>query len=152
MLSVTWQLPDLEATATAGRRLGSQLFSGAVLLFFGAMGSGKTTLIKQICAGLGVDPNIVISPTYTLVNMYPASVGMIHHLDLYRIQTAGELDDFDRDDLISADGVTLVEWPDLLLPLLDQEPTLRLQLQATGECTRELRLESDSPLFQELAA
>ena len=78
-------------------------------LFQGDLGSGKTTLCKNICASLGVPINLVTSPTYTMVNMYSYNSRVIHHLDLYRLEDQNELEDFDFEDLIAVDGITLVE-------------------------------------------
>ena len=151
MLSVSWILADLAATAAAGERLGSTLEPGCVVLLEGSLGSGKTTLCKSICSRWGVNPSVVISPTYTLVNMYPSPRGMIYHLDLFRLEDQRELDDFDLEDLVSPDGVTLVEWPKLLRPLLSEEGLLELNL-STIDTGRQLDLRSSDPMFARLAS
>ncbi len=107
------------------------------------MGSGKTTLIKSICAGLGVQSEIVISPTYTLVNRYFGKQE-ISHVDLFLLERAEELQDFDREDLICEEGITLVEWPKLIIGWLEKDLLLHIRLEYREEHVRFLEMESDA--------
>jgi tRNA threonylcarbamoyladenosine biosynthesis protein TsaE len=91
-------------------------------------------------------PEIVTSPTYTLVNIYPGD-WPVFHVDLYRLNAPEDLDDFDREDLISAEGVTLVEWPKFLLNYLSDEAVLNLSFNTVSEHQRQLSLESESADF-----
>ena len=114
-LSLTVPLDSLEATRRVGRAIGAALPRRAVVCFSGEMGSGKTTLIKAICEGLGIAPETVISPTYTLVNIYPGRV-LVYHVDLFRIEDSAALLEMDRNDWINAAGPTLIEWPGVARP------------------------------------
>lgn len=145
----TYQLDSLETTDTFGRLMGTNLSQGCILLLTGNLGAGKTTLTKSICAGLGIDPDIVISPTYTMVNIYEGQ-WPIHHVDLYRLTEPDELDAFDREDLISDEGITLVEWPQLLEPLLLSEPRLALSLETLDENSRQLDIQPMNDTFESL--
>ena len=140
------ELNSLAITDTVSREMATHLFPGAILLLWGSMGAGKTTFIKSLCAGLGVNPEIVISPTYTLVNIYPAHWS-IFHVDLYRLTAPEQLDDFDREDLIAEEGLTLVEWPEYILNYLTNEPFLNMHFETVSENQRRLFLESDSGEF-----
>ena len=140
------ELPSLEITDAVAKTIAANLFPGAILLLWGNMGAGKTTFAKSLCAGLGVLPEIVTSPTYTLVNIYQG-LWTVFHVDLYRLNTPGELDDFDREDLISDEGVTLVEWPEFMLNYLSDEHVLKLDFEIVTEHQRRLRLESESCNF-----
>ena len=146
MHKLIFDLSSLENTDTVALKLAANLFPGAILLFWGSMGAGKTTFAKSLCAGMGVLPEIVTSPTYTLVNIYPGD-WLVYHVDLYRLNAPEELDDFDREDLIIDDGVTLVEWPQFLLNYLGEEPVLNLSFETVSENQRRLSLESDSSDF-----
>jgi tRNA threonylcarbamoyladenosine biosynthesis protein TsaE len=146
MRKLILDLSSLENTDAVAQKLAANLFPGAILLFWGGMGAGKTTFAKSLCAGLGVLPEIVTSPTYTLVNIYPGD-WPVFHVDLYRLNAPEELDDFDREDLITDEGVTLVEWPQFLLNYLSDEPVLNLGLEAVSENQRRLSLESESVDF-----
>ncbi|HFS67753.1 MAG TPA: tRNA (adenosine(37)-N6)-threonylcarbamoyltransferase complex ATPase subunit type 1 TsaE [Flavobacteriia bacterium] len=89
------------------------------LLFYGEMGAGKTTLIKQIIKQLGVDDN-VSSPTFSLVNEYQSINKTIFHFDFYRIEDENEALDIGIDDYFNQSAWCLVEWPqnvENLLPL-----------------------------------
>jgi tRNA threonylcarbamoyladenosine biosynthesis protein TsaE len=99
-----------EETQDWGRRLGSLLRAGDLLLLTGGLGAGKTTLAQGIADGLQVRGPIT-SPTFVIARVHPSLVGgpELVHVDAYRLDGALELDDLDLDsDLESA--VTIVEW------------------------------------------
>ncbi|MBF0236394.1 MAG: tRNA (adenosine(37)-N6)-threonylcarbamoyltransferase complex ATPase subunit type 1 TsaE [SAR324 cluster bacterium] len=150
MESYTMLLKTPEETWQAGQCIGSCLKPGDVLLLKGEMGSGKTTICKSICQTLSVNPDVVISPTYTIVNVYSGRYP-VFHVDLYRLSSSPhpQLDDFDREDLIASDGITLVEWPDLLFPFLMDDPVLWLNFSFHGH-GRQLTLESSHAGFGEI--
>jgi len=150
MITIKWLLPNLEATATAGAKLSKTLEPGCIVMMEGDLGSGKTTLCKNICASLGVPINLVTSPTYTMVNMYSYDSGVIHHLDLYRLEDQKELEDFDFEDLIAVNGITLVEWPKLLRPLIDTQRVLNININYVSDGSRELILSSHDCLYERL--
>ena len=134
----------------AGAKLSKILEPGCILLMEGGLGSGKTTLCKHICAGLGVPIKLVTSPTYTMVNMYSSTAGIIHHLDLFRLEEQNELEDFDLEDLIAMDGVTLVEWPKLLKPIIETQRVLNVQINHITEDSRELTMSSHDPFYERI--
>src|ERR1700746_2977516 len=70
-----------------------------IILFYGEMGSGKTTLIKEICRQLGVTGSMS-SPTYALVNEYNSSKGKIYHFDLYRVKNLEECLDIGMEEYL----------------------------------------------------
>ena len=127
MASFTMTLPGAAATARLGLILGAALPPGAILCLNGELGSGKTTLVKSICEAMGIPPQMVTSPTYTLVNIYPARPP-VFHVDLYRLSDSGALDDLDPADWLNPDGPTLIEWPALAREVLAEEPVLDLWL------------------------
>ncbi len=90
------------------------------LLFYGAMGTGKTTLIKEIVKQLGVD-DIANSPTFSLVNEYLSRKGeIIYHFDFYRIETEEEAYDIGIEEYFYDNNWCFIEWPEKvenLLPL-----------------------------------
>ena len=125
-------LTSLAETDRLGRLLGEALDQAlpahAVVLLFGDMGSGKTTLAKAVCEGLGIAPEQVISPTYTLVNIYPGPVS-VYHVDFFRTEHPEDLLDLDRADWINPAGPTLIEWPDVARPLLAGDAVLEAKLE-----------------------
>lgn len=103
-----------EATEALGRALAETLGPGDVLALYGELGAGKTRLARGLVAGLGGNPDDVTSPTFTLVQTYPARVP-VHHLDVYRIEHEAALDALGVDELMDdAEAVVLVEWPERL--------------------------------------
>lgn len=88
------------------------------LIFKAEMGTGKTTLIKQLVKVLGCQDE-VSSPTFSIVNEYEGNTSTIYHFDLYRIEEETELYDFGIETYLDSDAYIFVEWPELLEPLLD---------------------------------
>jgi tRNA threonylcarbamoyladenosine biosynthesis protein TsaE len=82
----------------------------------GDLGCGKTTFVKGLARGLGVDKRYpVTSPSFTLINEYPAARNLrLCHLDLYRLGSLEELIHIGFDDIAGTDAVIVVEWPALL--------------------------------------
>ncbi|MGD1148376.1 MAG: tRNA (adenosine(37)-N6)-threonylcarbamoyltransferase complex ATPase subunit type 1 TsaE [Thermoanaerobaculaceae bacterium] len=111
-------LPDAAATEALGARLAPFLRPGDLILLEGALGAGKTTLVRGLVAALGGDPAEVCSPTFVLLESYAVSAGGIrrfHHADLYRLrgQRSAPLDEVGLGDAIDdPDAVTAVEWPE----------------------------------------
>jgi len=139
--SATLNLPSLAATRQAGRAVAPALPPRAIVLCLGPLGAGKTTLIKSLCEGLGIPPQTVISPTYTLVNIYPGPPA-VYHVDFFRVDSPEALLDMDRGDWLNPDGPTFIEWPQAALPWLEGEPCLRAELTPTGADSRTLSLSS----------
>ena len=89
-----------------------------VVLFYGEMGAGKTTLIKEIGKQLGVTDGMS-SPTFALVNEYHTKDnGSIYHFDLYRIKNIEECLDMGMEEYIQSGNYCFIEWPEIALPLM----------------------------------
>lgn len=123
-------LADAEATEAFGADLAPLLRPGDVIALHGALGAGKTTLARGVLRGLGHDGDVP-SPTFAIVQPYdPPAVSLpVAHVDLYRIEHSGELEELGLDDLLAV-GALLIEWPERLPRLWPQ--TLRLTLTADG--------------------
>jgi tRNA threonylcarbamoyladenosine biosynthesis protein TsaE len=89
------------------------LTAGAVILLSGDLGAGKTAFVRGLAEGLGIDPRLVSSPTFTLIQEYRGGRLPLHHVDLYRLRSI-EVDDLGLDELTLEAGVTAIEWPDRL--------------------------------------
>lgn len=123
-------LPDPEATLALGRRLGAQLWPGAIIYLQGVLGMGKTSLCRGVLAALGhVGP--VKSPTYTLVEPYTLTFGNVYHFDLYRLMDPEELEWIGGRDYFDGRSVCLIEWPERGAGALPP-PDLTLSLAASG--------------------
>ena len=100
-------------TRAIAAALAPTLMPGAVILLSGDLGAGKTAFVRGLAAGLGLDPDEVTSPTFTIVHEYRGGRLPLIHVDLYRLDRA-ELDDIGLDQDLAEQGVTAVEWAERL--------------------------------------
>ena len=121
-------LPELAATAGFARRLAPLLRTGDLVGLAGALGSGKTTLARDLIAALSGRDREVPSPTFTLVQIYDCGALTVWHFDLYRIERPAEVFELGFEDAL-ADGVTLVEWPERLGALMPADHLMVTLLQ-----------------------
>jgi len=111
-LAARGHLAVTEAELTAwGERFGKAARPPLVVALSGELGAGKTTLARAICRGYGV-PDDVTSPTFTLVHELRGSRSTVFHLDLYRLRGPDELQNLGWDEIISAEALVLIEWPE----------------------------------------
>jgi tRNA threonylcarbamoyladenosine biosynthesis protein TsaE len=128
-----WQLVtgnevSLQQLPAAARELLNAARGRKVWLFFGEMGSGKTTLIKAIGMEIGVAGGMS-SPTFSIINEYDAGSGRkIYHFDLYRIKNEKELIDIGASEYFDSEELCLIEWPEKLSALL---PTNHFSIRIT---------------------
>ena len=123
MNATTYVIADAPAMEALGASLARALDSGLIVHLNGELGAGKTTLVRGVLRGLGHEGN-VRSPTYTLVEPYELAGRHIYHLDLYRLADPEELEWIGIRDLLDADSVALIEWPERgagVLPPADLE-------------------------------
>ena len=92
-----------------------------IFCFYGELGAGKTTLIKEICKQLGVKDE-GSSPTFSLINEYKTKNNTpIYHLDLYRLKNESEIFDIGYEDYLFSGNYCLIEWPEKMEHLLPSE-------------------------------
>lgn len=124
-----------DETADVARALAGTLQPGAVLLLSGQLGAGKTAFVRGLAAGLGIDPDEVSSPTFTLVHEYRGGRLTLYHADLYRLErTATE--DLGLEEKAVAEGVLAIEWPDRLTHSLPGATTITIDI--VDETTRRI--------------
>ena len=146
---MTIDLLTPEATRDLGQRLGRLLFPGAVVALVGPLGAGKTHLARAIAEGLGVaDARAVTSPTFVLIQEYPARLP-VYHFDAYRLTGVSDFADLGSAEYLEGDGVCLVEWADRVDAALPAEH-LRVALTVTGEKSRRATLEARGERYAEL--
>lgn len=126
-------------TAAAATELARTLEPGAIVLLSGDLGAGKTVFVRGLAEGLGVDPDEVSSPTFTLIQQYDGGRLPLHHVDLYRLQP-GEVDDLGLDELTWGGGVTAIEWPDRLPRPFEDAISVRIEYGEGSE--RRLHIEN----------
>ena len=111
-----------------------------VLLFYGDMGVGKTTLIKEICTSLGVE-DVAHSPTFSLVNEYQTtSNNTVFHFDFYRIENEEEAYDMGIEDYLYSNNWCLIEWPQNVKNLLPLDAVeIKINLLENGQRNIQLK-------------
>jgi len=117
---------DAGQTHALGRRLGTLLRAGDVVVLDGELGTGKTVVAKGIAVALGVTEPVV-SPTFTVVREYDAPTPLVH-VDVYRLDHLQELHDLGFDDLVGGEAVIVVEWGDRVSAALPSD-RLRVLLE-----------------------
>lgn len=151
-MTVTTSLPTGEIvshnqaeTFELGMRIGETLRGGEILLLSGALGAGKTVLVKGIAHALGVDEEDVTSPSFTLVNPYDGRL-RVYHIDLYRLdEGASAAHAVDLDEILTDENaVVIIEWAERLghYPL-PEENVWRISINGDGEEPRAIKIEGD---------
>lgn len=131
-----------DETIEFGKEIASKLKAGCVIAIYGDLGSGKTTLVKGICSGLGVTQN-VNSPTFTIINRYKTPHLDIYHIDLYRLKNPTEVLGTGLTDFMGNDNsISLIEWPEIAEELLPENTVkIRLSHSVENENSRWIKLE-----------
>jgi tRNA threonylcarbamoyladenosine biosynthesis protein TsaE len=130
--------------AQLGAELGRELTGGDVVLLAGALGAGKTTFAKGVAAALGIAPEDVTSPSFTLVNRYDTPRLTLYHIDLYRLAADGPAAAYAVGlDEILADprAATLIEWPERLAGYELPAPLYRVAISGDGDAPRAVTIE-----------
>ncbi len=132
-MNITYIEKDLEAVA-------NNIFAHKpekIITFTGGMGSGKTTLIKQMCKHLGVS-TATSSPTFSIVNQYHSPTGPIYHFDCYRLKSETEALDMGIEEYLDSGQWCFIEWPEKIQNLLPEKHTA-IQIETDNEGLRTLR-------------
>lgn len=109
-----------------------------IFLFEGDMGSGKTTLIKQIVKDIGISENVK-SPTFSLVNEYIENDLIIFHFDLYRINKENELDSIGFYEYLDSGKLCFIEWPNIAIQYIYKDYVL-IKISVTSDSEREIEI------------
>ena len=110
-----------EETQKFAEEFSKTLKAGDVLCMYGDLGVGKTAFVQGLAKGLGIDEPIT-SPTFTIVNEYSGRLPL-YHFDVYRIGDVEEMDEIGYEDYIYGDGVSLIEWANLIEEILPEHYT-----------------------------
>lgn len=148
MLTLTLTSPG--ATRRFARVLAGVLEPPCLVTVEGELGTGKTTLVRELLHARGVR-GPVTSPSFTLAQSYVGSDGVVlHHLDLYRLGPGADVDLFAWEDYVADDALTFVEWPDAgrrVLPSAD----VRLMLRHRSLRSRDAEVRAAGPLEERIA-
>lgn len=117
-----YETHSMEETRELGRQMGTAAGPGDVLTLSGDLGVGKTVFTKGFALGIGVT-EAVSSPTFTIVQEYHSGRLPLYHFDVYRIGDPEEMDEVGFDDYVYGDGVSLIEWAELIEEILPEKRT-----------------------------
>jgi tRNA threonylcarbamoyladenosine biosynthesis protein TsaE len=109
-----------------------------VWLFYGEMGAGKTTFVKELCRQLGVE-DVMSSPTFSIVNEYKSPRGNVYHFDFFRIKNAAEAYDIGTEEYFYSGNYCFVEWPEKIAGLTLPDHA-RVDLTLESETLRTIAL------------
>ena len=110
-----------------------------VLAFYGKMGSGKTTLIKQICSKFGVTDEVT-SPTFAIINEYSSNdENLLYHFDFYRLKDIQEALNIAVEDYFYSGNYSFLEWPEIVEPILP-ENYLKITIEEINKTERSIQL------------
>lgn len=107
-------------TYDLGKQLGEKAAPGDVICLNGDLGVGKTIFTQGFAKGLGIEEP-VNSPTFTIIQQYDSGRLPLYHFDVYRIGDISEMDEVGYEDCFYGDGVTLIEWSNLIEELLPEK-------------------------------
>ena len=103
-----------EETLALGKELAKHLKPGDIILLFGDLGTGKTTLTQGLCIGLGLNKQAYISsPTFTYMNQYKG-IHAINHIDLYRLDTISQIEALGIEENLFSEDISIIEWSEKL--------------------------------------
>ena len=145
-LTITSHTP--RQTEEIGSLLGSMLAKGDIIALCGELGTGKTTLVRGMARGMGLEEGEVASPSFTLVNEYEGPLRLFH-IDLYRLANEKELIAIDYEEYLTAEGVVVIEWADRI-PQAIPPDALWITLRYLGGDCREMVLQTRSDRYKML--
>ena len=136
---------SVDDTLELAQNIESEKFPGMVICLNGDLGSGKTVFVKGFAQALGIEENIT-SPTFTIVKEYLNGEMPLYHMDVYRID---ENQEFGVEDYFNKEGVTIIEWSELIEERLPQE-RLEINIKIVDENTRILVFNPKGMRYEEL--
>ena len=136
-------------TMELAQNIESEKFPNMVICLCGELGSGKTVFVKGFAQSLGIDENIT-SPTFNLVKEYLNGEMPLYHMDVYRLED-GDDGTTGLNDYFSKNGVTIIEWSDLIKDILPEE-RLEIRFKVIDEETRVLTLIPYGSVYEDLVS
>jgi tRNA threonylcarbamoyladenosine biosynthesis protein TsaE len=131
-------ISNIDTIKEAAGQILSAFPEARIVAFYGEMGAGKTTIIKELCKKIGVTDSMS-SPSYSIVNQYNGK-GTVYHIDLFRLKTIKEAFTIGIEEYLNSNKYCFIEWPEIIEPLLPTG-TIKIKISVKEDGTRELTFE-----------
>ena len=128
-----------EDTILLGKKVGALVQPNDIIALTGDLGAGKTTFVKGIAEGLGIQ-DYVTSPTFVIINVHKGNL-VLNHIDLYRLEDKNEIEDLGIDEYFKSGGVSIIEWAERLGDLLPKYSE-RIGIEVVSENERKICVSS----------
>lgn len=142
-MSLTEHVASLAETERFAKRLAAALEPGTTIALDGPLGAGKTTLVRALCAALGVDEHVVASPTFVLLHQYQGRFAILH-FDAYRVGSIEEFLELGTDECFESDAISIVEWASRVAEALPVD-RLSIRIEIQGEAERAFLVSTSGP-------
>ena len=133
-------------TEELAENIESEHFPGMVICLNGELGSGKTVFTKAFASALGIKEQVT-SPTFNIIKEYQDGELPLYHMDVYRLD--GKIDELGFDEYFNGEGVTIIEWADMINDHLPKE-RLDIFIKVTGEDSRTIILKPHGKLYEDI--
>jgi tRNA threonylcarbamoyladenosine biosynthesis protein TsaE len=132
---------SIDKYRTTASEIIEQFPNERIFAFIGNLGAGKTTFIKELCACFDIEPKLVSSPTFSIINEYlsPKLNSELYHMDFYRIEDESEAEEIDLYDYLDSGKYCFIEWPSQIKNLLP-ENYVQVEIQVKKDQRRSLRI------------
>ncbi|MFA5780019.1 MAG: tRNA (adenosine(37)-N6)-threonylcarbamoyltransferase complex ATPase subunit type 1 TsaE [Elusimicrobiota bacterium] len=128
---------SVEETEKTGKKIALTAKPFDVICLFGSLGAGKTVFVQGICKGLAVK-DFVNSPSFKIVNEYRGKFP-VYHIDLYRLNSAGEINDLGLDEYIYGNGIAIIEWAEKLGKKNLPKKRIEIRIKIKSKNEREIK-------------
>lgn len=145
--TIVFESFNLDDTQKLGTILEKTIPDGAVVSLLGALGAGKTALVRAIASAGGENPQDISSPTFVLIQEYTAGRRPIYHFDAYRIADDDEFLELGPEEYFDSNGVTFVEWADRVVNCLP-ESYIQITVEHTGDSSRRYKITAIGEQYQ----
>ena len=139
MQPTTIHIQSLAELPEAARQFVALMGDETVYAFYGEMGAGKTTFIREFAKALGVTDDDVNSPSFAIINEYRSdtTAELIYHFDLYRLESLDEAFDIGVEDYFDSGAVCLIEWPERIEDILPDD-TVKVHISELADGSRQM--------------
>ena len=137
---------DEGETISLAENIESEHFPGMVICLNGELGSGKTVFTKAFASALGISDDVT-SPTFNIIKEYNNGELPLYHMDVYRLD--GNVNELGLDEYFDGNGVTIVEWADMIEEYLPKE-RLDINIRVTGEDSRVIILKPHGKVYEDI--